>query len=338
MRTRSSGLIIYLLLASSSDGFSSLFSTSVKHAYPTSALFSSTNMGSDDVSSKSEKPLECAKEAMRRVRILQEQQVNNSSCTLAMKRSDIRVGPSSIAGAGSGVFATQNIKSGTLIGFYPVHCIGVERFDTNAVVTGTPEDQEFFFFDDDDDEDDDDEGSNEQGNDASGINRNHNYLHYLVGSRPLCGWKASLDGSALYIDVNPNRQVLDTWISHFINGAIVESNSEQGVLDYYGLSRKRKNCVHIPFGPAPILATVTTKNVKKGDELFTTYGGSYWLDDAIQISDDDDDDDEEEPVEITYNIELEAKQTAQDILTAMLQARVAYATLETDLEQLFISV
>jgi len=83
---------------------------------------------------------------------------------------------------------------------------------------------------------------------------------------------------------------------------------------------------------------VTTKNVKKGDELFTTYGGSYWLDDAIQISDDDDDDDEEEPVEITYNIELEAKQTAQDILTAMLQARVAYATLETDLEQLFISV
>jgi hypothetical protein len=86
-------------------------------------------------------------------------------------------------------------------------------------------------------------------------------------------------GGLLYIDVNPQRPLVPGWMSHLVNdGATVLFNTEQGVLDYYSASRTAKNCVHVPFGPAPILATVTTRKVKKGEELLTTYGCTYWLD------------------------------------------------------------
>jgi hypothetical protein len=63
--------------------------------------------------------------------------------------------------------------------------------------------------------------------------------------------------------------------SHRINdGATVLSNTESGALSYYRASRNAANCAHVPFGPSPLLATVTTRKVQRGEELLTTYGCS----------------------------------------------------------------
>jgi hypothetical protein len=129
-----------------------------------------------------------------------------------------------------------------------------------------------------------------------------------MGNRPL------LDGNfgddVLFVDVNPNRPVTLGWQSHLINdGATVETNNESGVLNYYEKSRRAKNCVHVPFGPAPILATVTSRKVKKGQELFTTYGCTYWLDALLGV--------DEESTDITQAIQSEVKEAARDIFTSM---------------------
>ncbi|CAB9520244.1 expressed unknown protein [Seminavis robusta] len=266
---------------------------------------------------------------MKRIYILQQG-------TSLLRKQPVRVGPSSIPGAGSGVFATKNIKAGTIISLYPVHGMGLERFDTNAIVAATEEDHAYFHpLDDDENKGDDDDGEEgglgdeEVDDDAENVARNHNYLHYLIGSRPLCGFRPADHDATLYIDVNPNKIVQEPWISHLINdGAIVESNTEQGLLDYYRETTKRKNCVHIPFGPAPLMVTVTNCKVKKGEELFTTYGGSYWLDAFLEY-------DDEEPVDITEAVHLQAKQTAQDLFSSMQNARTTYVNLEADLEKEF---
>lgn len=273
-------------------------------------------------------PFDCLKDAMERMHILQ---LDPNSNSMLLKKQSIRVGPSSIPGAGKGVFATKNIKAGTVVGFFPVHGIGLELSDTNALATATEEDQSYF--------DSQNEVNSIEEEDTEVGTQEHYYLHYLIGSRPLCGYQAKEQGGTLFVDVNPTRAVQDAWISHYINdGAIVGANSEEGLLEYYRKSKARKNCVTIPFGPSPILATVTNSKVKKGDELFTTYGGSYWLDSMLKIAAEGNDEVEEEPAEITEAVLLQAKETAKDLFDAMNQAKVTHASLQTELEQLFSKV
>ena len=92
--------------------------------------------------------------------------------------------------------------------------------------------------------------------------------------------------------------------------------------------------MHIPFGPAPLMATVTTCKVKKGEELFTTYGGSYWLETLVQKMEEDEGNDVK-PVDITEAVQLKARQTAKDVFDSMCQTRKKYADLESELEKLF---
>lgn len=62
---------------------------------------------------------------------------------------------------------------------------------------------------------------------------------------------------------------------HRVNdGATILTNDEAGTLAYYHASRLLKNCIHVPFGPCPILALIATRNVLCGEELLTTYGCS----------------------------------------------------------------
>ena len=50
-------------------------------------------------------------------------------------------------------------------------------------------------------------------------------------------------------------------------------NSEHGALKYNHSSRRAKNCVHVIFGPSPMLATITTKKIQKDDDeiLYNRY-------------------------------------------------------------------
>lgn len=135
----------------------------------------------------------------------------------------------------------------------------------------------------------------------------------------------------LYLDVNPNRndELDGAWTSHYINdgasmlgcGSIKETDIEQ----YYLRSTKAKNCIHIPFGPSPTLATITTKKVKKGEELFTSYGVVYWIG-AMEDS-------SATTPSMTEKIHSQIVESARDLQTAMEGCRIAYETEMMDFEK-----
>jgi hypothetical protein len=137
----------------------------------------------------------------------------------------------------------------------------------------------------------------------------------------------------LYLDVNPNRngQLNGAWTSHYINdGASLlgcETISEADVEQYYLQSSKSKNCIHIPFGPSPILATITTKKVKKGEELFTSYGVVYWLG-AME-----DEADADATPKMTEKIHSQILDSAKDLQKAMEGCVLAYGQEIADFEE-----
>jgi hypothetical protein len=221
--------------------------------------------------------------ALENMRALMEQAENDSSSDddedpslmllasiFPEKQATVAVAESSIVGAGMGLFAQRDIPGGTIIAFYPVHGMGMD-LDLSSI--NDEEDEEFSVF----------IGLDPTDQQYFDLTSNDDYLQeYLVlGSRTLgtAGLAQVVSDVSFLIDINPNRMVHPPWISHFINdGATLEENSEQGIMEYNQRSQEAKNCVHaVPFGPSPIMASVTTRDVKEGEELFSSYGGSYWV-------------------------------------------------------------
>mmetsp|Transcript_14034 Transcript_14034/g.18292 ORF Transcript_14034/g.18292 Transcript_14034/m.18292 type:complete len:297 (+) Transcript_14034:126-1016(+) len=219
-------------------------------------------------------------------RIMYEQDsVESSAISNLFKQSTslCEVRPSLIPGAGMGLFALKNIKQGTIVSLYPVHCLGTSNGD--EVLVTSLDDQGYFDHVEDD-----------------------SYLLNLLGKRPLLS--VDIGDTELFVDVNPARPVAPAWNGHFINdGAIIHENSEAGALSYYLKSLAARNCVHVPFGPSPIMAIVTSRKVKKGEELFTSYGCIYWLEALIaQIGG--------TCTPITDAIRMKAKESAKTLLQA----------------------
>jgi hypothetical protein len=137
-----------------------------------------------------------------------------------------------------------------------------------------------------------------------------------------------LKNSPLYLDVNPNRDVSPAWVSQYINdGAIMTENTEAGVSDYYKKSTANKNCIHIPFGPSPILATVATKKIKKGEELFTSYGCVYWIGVLFEG--------QEGAPTMTGQIQKQIQDSAQDLFAAMNVVKNTYKNQAEALQSVF---
>ena len=234
---------------------------------------------------------------------------------------NVEIKESSIAGAGLGVFAKKNIKSGTIVSFYPAHALGIDDGDTPSFVC-LPRDDDYF---------------------QSHPSTESSYLHCT--DQPLFQRKSLLQQQAsslslsdaeippLFLDANPNNRGDNDlcWVSHMINdGAKVESNTARGVLNYYEQTALQKNCIHLPFGPSPVMATVTTKKVKKGAELFTSYGGVYWL--GVLYADHD------LQVDMTPEIQTKIQQTARDLQQSMQTVSVTYAPQATALQEAFDAV
>ena len=241
--------------------------------------------------------------ALERMQILQTQ------CYLPnSKVASVHVDKSSIPNAGKGLFASKNIQAGTIVCFYPVHAIGLDNEDHGDTLYVSANDNDEISV----------------GNTAQDYTLD--YIQYLVGSRPL-GDTAM--GTGLFVNANPSKMDdADGWLGHYINdGATVLSNTHQGIMDYYDASKKSKNCVQIPFGPSPILATVTTRKVKKGQELFTSYGCFYWLETILK--------DGEECTPINERALVQAKETAQDLFQAMQACRIKYKNQEEQLSKAF---
>merc|ERR1712048_895294 len=89
------------------------------------------------------------------------------------------------------------------------------------------------------------------------------------------------------------------------DGATCMAPDEAALITYYETSMARKNCVLVPFGPAPLMAYVTTRDVRDGEELLTTYGCEYWLNEIPDAS---------ERLEATPDVLTLVRQTAASIL------------------------
>lgn len=223
----------------------------------------------------------------------------------------LEVKKSSIPGAGLGLFATKNIKAGSIVSFYPAHSLGIEHGEEFLFVSNTDQNKDYF--------------------------RQHppetsSYLH--ATDQPIFNRRSivasigpELRNEPLYLDVNPNLPVSPAWLSHYINdGANMRENSVAGVEDYYQNSKAKKNCIHVPFGPSPILATVATKKIQKGDELLTSYGCVYWI--GVQYR-------HQESAPMTAKIQGEIRESAQDLFGAMNTVSTRCKTATEALEAIF---
>ena len=177
--------------------------------------------------------------------------------------------------AGSGLFVASSMDSipaGTVVSFYPVHAVGVNHWKGKYCIGATDsEDQEYF----------------------QSVDHDSSYLLNLIGDRVFPGEQRLVETYAVqpYIDTNPTKKndrpdQQPGWMAHMVNDCAStdllqlllqeENNAESTALEYYKQVVKGQNCVLVPFGPAPICAAVTTKDVAKGDELFVGYGYLYW--------------------------------------------------------------
>lgn len=216
----------------------------------------------------------------------------------------VEVKQSTIPGAGMGLFAKETIEAGTVVAFYPAHILGINIGETTRRITLDSSNKVMEL----------PAREEEDSND-------HEYIQYIIGSRPILSHDVSKDlgADSIFLDVDLKRPSIPLWNSHRINdGAIVLSNTEDGILKYYRDSRIAKNCVNIPFGPSPLLATITCKTLSRGEELFTTYGCSYWLESLLTQTG------ETEEAYITDCILQESKIVALDIFNLMKDAVLKY--------------
>jgi hypothetical protein len=178
----------------------------------------------------------------------------------------VYIDKSTIPQAGRGLFASHDIPKGTIVAFYPVHFIGF-RFQESGLCNsvGLPSSSSSLSSTDDD----------KQGGDFHV--ESSSYTLNSFTNRKLCGIDLcndlNLQGN-LFVDMNPNKKNQDGWACGFINdGAIVQSHNDT---NYYLQSKSCQNVEIVPFSTAPFHVGVTTKDVKEGQELFVSYGFSYW--------------------------------------------------------------
>ena len=176
----------------------------------------------------------------------------------------VYISDSTIPEAGRGLFAGKDIPKGTIIAFYPVDCIGF-KFGTglcNSVQLA--------------------ENQNEMIDVESS-----SYALFSLVNRNLCGvdllHEYDYDGR-LFVDMNPNNTLNPGWYCGLMNDAATVQCHDD--LNYYPKSRSYQNVEIVPFSTAPFQVGVTTKFVKEGEELFVSYGYSYWYNRFLMNEDD----------------------------------------------------
>jgi len=194
----------------------------------------------------------------------------------------VRASPSSVCD-GTGLFACEDLPSGTVATLYPVHALGLGS---------TRMELEF------------DDGQCCQRLDGSPY-------RVEIWHDSLRDWSAE----QMWIDADPSRRI-DGWLGHLANdpatsAATLGAGATEAQLTRYDEeAAAASNAVMVPYGEAPhppsacrdaspryalshpvgsrallcaghgcapLMAVVTTRAVSKGDELLLSYGHEYWV-------------------------------------------------------------
>ena len=151
---------------------------------------------------------------------------------------------------GKGLFAAEDLPADALLSLYPVHALGVDDADGQIELVASAEDMRTHF-------------------DAIDKSEYRVYCRHAAEGD---------EKSALSIDVNPQRELVPGWCAHFVNDASAcDSREPKDVERYLEQSVGGANCALVPVGRAPLTACVTTRPVAAGDELFLSYGPTYWV-------------------------------------------------------------
>ena len=165
---------------------------------------------------------------------------------------------------GRGVFATRDIKQGEIVCFFPVH--GILTAPSPILMLTSPDpaamlDKSLFVC---------------LHSDVDYFSANPDYRFYAcecsdIGSPGLEPPRQSLASvnEMLHIAANPERDIIDGWVSHLVRDAGENEKRDLRIfMDYYRASKPKMNCMHISWGPSPLVATVATRDIQKGEELF----------------------------------------------------------------------
>lgn len=153
------------------------------------------------------------------------------------------VRPSTISGAGSGLFAAVDLPANSLVALYPVDAIGIDA-GGQIDLAASAEDMQFF-----------------AGSDSNA---------YRVYCR---------HADQIVVDANPTKNVAPIFSAHRVNDAAACSSRDAASIEQYlEQTIAGQNCALVPVSTrAPLIACLTTQPVPAGAELFICYGPSYWV-------------------------------------------------------------
>ena len=113
------------------------------------------------------------------------------------------------------------------------------------------------------------------------------YATHLTRARRERLHAALTSKAALLLDLFPASHTLSVladpsllddvaYVSHVINDAAVCASPDQADA-YAAASARRANARHTTLADGRHVATVATRHIEAGEELFVTYGARYWL-------------------------------------------------------------
>ena len=166
---------------------------------------------------------------------------------------------------GRGLFASADLEPGSIVGFYPVHAVGI------ACAQGLhrwmwPSDADSFR-----------EAAQDPERQHCVQTLTHKSLEQLVQSSHAAAAMMEEPPVEIFIDAC-DRPLQNGWLGHIINDAdVCQSGDEEEVIRYLRRGCELSNCFNVPLGPAPLMASVTTRRVCRNEELLTSYFPSFWL-------------------------------------------------------------
>jgi hypothetical protein len=211
------------------------------------------------------------------------------------------IGPSTIEGAGRGLFATEDINMGELITLYPGDALLCDYSELEEEDYDELDEEEMEDFDEEDADFEDEEYYEEADYveevvlwgdhvDTSDRMEEDEVFDGLVEEEvpPLTSYAASVDDVYSVMGL-PLLDDDPAYYGHFANDGAGHIAIQTGVDDaarigieeiissYVSESVELSNAIHKPIADGLHLGTVATKDIKKGEEVLVTYGPDYWM-------------------------------------------------------------